>query len=108
MKIYRPFVTLLFLTFAVLLLPAQNVGIIPSPQQVEFRAGSFMWYHPRVAFPSDFAKADFFVEQLKELPEAEAALSDDATNAEIVFELSENLNFTLFHSCWYPALCLAT
>ena len=95
MKIYRPFITLLFLTFAVLLLPAQNVGLIPSPQQVELQKGTFVWHQPRVAFSPSLSNADFLMELLEDLPEVGVQKSDETNEAEIRFSLVDNLPVTM-------------
>lgn len=94
MKIYRPFVTLLFLTFAALLLPAQNVGLIPMPKQVELQEGTFVWHQPRVAFSPSLSNTDFLMELLEDLPEVGVQKSGEMNAAEIRFSLVDNLPVT--------------
>lgn len=102
-KIKRLLIVFIFLIFCGVA-SAQNVGLIPSPQQVELQEGTFVWHQPHVAFPADFAKTDFFLEQLQELPEAEVNVTNDGIAAEIAFEIIENLKFPQFEQQAYQLM----
>jgi hypothetical protein len=60
---------LIILLFFTLGLSAQNVGILPSPQQVELQDGNFVWNAPVIFFNSKIEGADFLMDLLSQLPE---------------------------------------
>ena len=104
-KINRLLIAFIFLIFCGVA-SAQNVGLIPSPQRITLQEGTFVWHQPRIVFPADFAQTDFFAEQLQELPEAEVTVANDALEAEIIFEIVDNLQFPQFEQQAYQLVVM--
>lgn len=78
------YLTVLILFASLFALQAQNVGIIPAPQQIELRAGSFVWEAPVLKQNPQLSSFNFLKEQLSQLPDYAWIMEDTPSETILV------------------------
>ncbi|MBO4645508.1 MAG: family 20 glycosylhydrolase [Bacteroidales bacterium] len=69
---YFLFILLIFIQLQIV---AQNLGIIPAPQEITMQHGTFIWDSPVFYFEPAIKNTDLLLDELKELPECEPIVS---------------------------------
>lgn len=95
MKTKKIFYLFIFIIALYTNIYAQNTGIIPTPQQVEYQSGKMVWQQPLVFFASTCNHQKQFVEQLNELPNFAVTVVDkvsESTESQyIIFQKTNHL-----------------
>ncbi|MCQ2279965.1 MAG: family 20 glycosylhydrolase [Bacteroidales bacterium] len=95
MKSKKKFCLLFFAIALFTNIYAQNTGIIPTPQRVEYQSGEMVWQQPVLFFASTCSNQNQIAEQLNELPDFKAKVvgnfSENTDNQYIIFKKVDHL-----------------
>lgn len=98
MSLKIKYLLLSLLLCATVAIHGQNVGILPSPQQVQMQSGKFLWLQPTLYFSPNIETADFLQEQLTEVVEIQRDewAQRSGKNDAILFQKVEHIDVPMF------------